>query len=99
MEPSIESALASSAGRSDRYALAEQLLEPDFKKYPELVSHAREISLMAHRFARTLDLPPAQVETVRVAALVHDVGMRLLDYDRPYRKANLTQEEMRGVAA
>jgi hypothetical protein len=98
MEPSIESALASSAGRSDRYALAEQLLEPDFKKYPELVSHAREISLMAHRFARTLDLPPAQVETVRVAALVHDVGMRLLDYDRLYRKANLTQEEMRGVA-
>ncbi len=98
MEPAIDGALASSAGRGDRFSIAEQLLEPDFKKYPELVAHSREISLMAHRFARTLDLPPAQAETVRVAALVHDVGMRLLDYDRLYRKANLSQDELRGIA-
>jgi hypothetical protein len=98
MEPSIDAALASSAGRGDRFSIAEQLLEPDFKKYPELVAHSREISLMAHRFARVLDLPSPQVETVRVAALVHDVGMRLLDYDRLYRKANLSQEELRGIS-
>ncbi|HJQ38190.1 MAG TPA: HD domain-containing phosphohydrolase [Thermoanaerobaculia bacterium] len=98
LEPSIDAALASSAGRGDRFSIAEQLLEPDFKKYPELVAHSREISLMAHRFARVLDLPPAQAETVRVAALVHDVGMRLLDYERLYRKANLSQEELRGIA-
>ncbi len=98
MEPSIDAALASSAGRGDRYSVAEQLLEPDFKKYPELVAHSREIALMAHRFARALDLPPAQAETVRVAALVHDIGMRLLDYDRLYRKANFSQEELRGIA-
>ena len=97
MEAPIESALASSAGRNDRFALAEQLLEPDFKKYPELAAHAREISLMAHRFARALELPPTQAETVRIAALVHDVGMRLLDYDRLYRKVNLTPEEVRGL--
>jgi HD-GYP domain-containing protein (c-di-GMP phosphodiesterase class II) len=98
MEPATEAAIASSSGRNDRYPVAEQLLEPDFRKYPELAAHAREISMMAQRFARVLELPPTQVETVRIAALVHDVGMRLLDYDRLYRKANLSQEEMRGLA-
>jgi HD-GYP domain-containing protein (c-di-GMP phosphodiesterase class II) len=49
-------------------------------------------------FARVLDLPPAQVETVRIAALVHDVGLRLLDYERLYRRPTLSAEEMRGMA-
>lgn len=52
---------------------------------------------MAQRFARALDLPATQVETVRIAALVHDVGLRLLDYERLYKRANLTAEEMRGL--
>jgi len=98
VEQAVESALATSSGRNDRYALAEQLLEPDFKKYPELASHSREVAMMAQRFARVLDLPSTQVETVRIAALVHDAGMRLLDYDRLYRKSHLTPEEMRGLA-
>jgi len=98
MEPATEAAIASSSGRNDRYPVAEQLLEPDFRKYPELAAHSREIAMMAQRFARVLELPPTQVETVRIAALVHDVGMRLLDYDRLYRKSNLSQEEMRGLA-
>src|SRR6185436_10890139 len=82
----------------DRYVIAEQLLEPDFRKFPELASHSREASMMAQRFARILELPPTQVETVRIAALVHDIGMRLLDYDRLYRKSNLSPEEARGLA-
>lgn len=98
LEPSLESAIAVSSGRNDRYVVAEQLLEPDFRKFPELASHAREAAMMAQRFARVLELPPTQVETVRITALVHDVGMRLLDYDRLYRKASLTPEETRGLA-
>lgn len=98
LEPTIEAALAASAGRHDRFALAEQLLEPDFRKYPELAEHARETATIAQRFARFLELPATQVETVRLAALVHDVGLRLLDYERLYKRANLTAEEMRGLA-
>jgi len=98
IEPAVDAALASSAGRNDRYAIAEQLLEPDFKKFPDLANHAREAAMMAQRFARVLELPPTQVETVRIAALVHDVGLRLLDYERLYRKATLSPEEMRGFA-
>ena len=34
----------------------------------------------------------------RIAALVHDVGLRLLDYERLYKRPNLTAEEMRALA-
>jgi HD domain/GAF domain len=98
LEPAVDAAIASSGGRADRYAIAEQLLEPDFRKLPELAEHARETASIAQRFARALELPATQVETVRIAALVHDVGLRLLDYERLYKRANLTAEEMRGLA-
>jgi HD domain/GAF domain len=97
MEPVVEAAIAAS-GRGDRYLIAERLLEPDFHKYPELAEHSRDVAAIAQRFALHLELPSTQVETVRIAALVHDVGLRLLDYERMYNKANLTAEEMRGLA-
>jgi HD superfamily phosphohydrolase YqeK len=97
IEQAIESALTGTS-RNDRQTIAEMIVEPDFEKYPELADHCREVATIAHRFAKHLELPPAQVETVRLAAFVHDVGLRLLDYQRLYRKINLTAEEMRGLA-
>lgn len=97
MEPIIESAIAAT-GRGDRVQVAERLLEPDFQRYPELAEHSREVAALAQRFALALELPSTQVETVHIAALVHDVGLRLLDYERMYSRANLTAEEMRGLA-
>src|SRR5687768_988073 len=97
MEPVIESAIAAT-GRGDRVQVAERLLEPDFQRYPELAEHSREVAAIAQRFAVALELPSTQVETVHIAALVHDVGLRLLDYERMYSRANLTAEEMRGLA-
>lgn len=98
LEQAVESAMATSTGRSERAVIAERLLEPDFTRYADLAEHSREVSVIAQRFARALDLPPAQVETVRIAALVHDVGLRLLDYERLYRRPSLSAEEMRGMA-
>ncbi|HEY0144156.1 MAG TPA: HD domain-containing phosphohydrolase [Thermoanaerobaculia bacterium] len=98
IEPMVDSALATGAGRGDRQAIAERLLEPDFQKYPDLAEHCREVAAIAYRFARVLELPAAQAESVRIAALVHDAGLRLLDYERMYRRPNLTAEEMRGLA-
>lgn len=98
IEGSVDGALATGAGRVDRMFLAERLLEPDFAKYPDLLEHCREVSVIAHRFARALDLQATQVETVRIAALVHDIGLRLLDYERMYRRPSLTAEELRGLA-
>ena len=94
-EQSIET---SSGGARDRQRIAEKLLEPDFQRYPDLVEHCREVSTLAQRFATALDLPGAQVEIVRLAAFVHDVGLRLIDYDRLYRRPNLLPEELRAMA-
>jgi len=98
IEKSVDAAIAASAGRNDRQIMAEKLLEPDFQKYPDLVEHSREVAAIAQRLAVALDLSHAQIETVRLAALVHDVGMRLLDYERLYRKPSLTAEELHGLA-
>ena|SRR5438105_1551202 len=98
IEQSVESAIAVGGGRSDRQIVAEKLLEPDFQKYPELVDHSRQVSTMSQRLATVVGLSPQQVEVVRLAALLHDVGLRLLDYERLYRRPNLTAEELRGLA-
>lgn len=82
----------------DRQLLAEKLLEPDFQRYPELVDHSRQVSVLAQRLAIALELSAPQVETVRLAGLVHDVGLRLLDYERLYKRPTLTAEELRGLA-
>jgi len=97
IELAIETAVSGMSTRREREALAEFLLEPDFQKFPELVEHCREVATIAQRLARLLELPPAQVETIRLAALVHDVGLRLLDYERLYRRLTLTADEHRGL--
>lgn len=98
LEQAVETAITTTSGRSERAVMAERLLEPDFQKFPHLADHAREVSVIAQRFARILDLPPSQVETVRLAALLHDVGLRLLDYERLHRRSDLTPDEMKGLA-
>jgi hypothetical protein len=98
IEHTVESAIAAGGGTGNRQAIADRLLEPDFQKYPELVEHSREVAMLAQRFAEAMELSTTQVETVRLAAYVHDAGIRLLDYERLYRRANLTPEEMRGLA-
>jgi hypothetical protein len=73
---------------------AEKLIEPDFARYPELRRHSELVSRLCEAFARHLALPTADVETARIAGLVHDCGLRLLDYERLYRKPDLTPEEL-----
>jgi HD-GYP domain-containing protein (c-di-GMP phosphodiesterase class II) len=98
IEQSVDAAIAVGTARSDRQMVAEKLLEPDFQKYPELVDHCRQVSIMSSRLATELGLGAEQIETARLAGLVHDVGLRLLDYERLYRRPNLTAEELRGLA-
>jgi HD-GYP domain-containing protein (c-di-GMP phosphodiesterase class II) len=98
IEPFIEAAFVAASGRQDRQMLAERILEPDFQKLPHLAEHCRSVSEVSRRFAKALGLPATQIETVRLAALVHDAGLRLIDYDRLYKRPTLTAEEMRGFA-
>ena len=75
--------------------IAEKLLEPDMMKYPALAGHSRRVAELSERLARAIGLLPSQVETVRICGLVHDVGMRLLDYHELYQSQNLTADGLR----
>ncbi|HEX7830508.1 MAG TPA: HD domain-containing phosphohydrolase [Thermoanaerobaculia bacterium] len=90
----IEQSLQRGAIESMQARIAEKLLEPDFAKFPELRRHSELVAKLAESFARTLGLTPAEIAQARLVALIHDCGMRLLDYDRLYRKSDLSQEEV-----
>ena len=97
IEQSVETAIAAGTGRNDRQRVAEKLLEPDFQRYPLLVEHSIAVSVLSHRLAESIGLAPPQVETIRLAALVHDAGLRLLDYDRLYAARTLSPEEKKAL--
>jgi hypothetical protein len=90
----LEQSLQRHALSSLRSRIAEQLVEPALARYAALRRHTYAVAKLSESFARHLGLSAAEVETARIVALVHDAGMRLLDYDRLYRKADLTQEEL-----
>jgi hypothetical protein len=90
----LEQSLQRGALASLRARVAEKLVEPELTKYPELRRHTAAVATLSEAFARHLGLPAADVENARLVAVVHDAGMRLLDYERLYRKKDLTQEEL-----
>ncbi|HET7433860.1 MAG TPA: HD domain-containing phosphohydrolase [Thermoanaerobaculia bacterium] len=94
LQLSIEQSLSRNAQTATRAVVAEKLLEPDFSKYPELRRHSELVAKLCEGFAKFLALTPAEIETARLAGLVHDAGMRLLDYERLYRKRDLTPDEL-----
>lgn len=90
----LEQSLQRSAACVSRVRAAEKLLEPDFSKYPHLRRHAETVANLAEAFARFLAWPQSDVDDARIVGLVHDVGMRMLDYERLYRKRDISQEEL-----
>lgn len=82
---------------SERRAMAHLLLEPDFNRYEGLSDHCKLVSDIAQRFAVVLGLSAHDAETVRIAALVHDVGLRLLDYNELTSAKELSEEHRRAV--
>ena len=94
MQLVIEQSMSRGSMSALRLRVAEKLLEPDFTKFPELRRHTEVVAKLAESFARFLALTPAEVESAKLVALVHDAGMRLLDYERLYRKKDLSEEEL-----
>lgn len=90
----IEQSMQRGAAAALQLRIAEKLVEPDFSKYPLLRRHSEAVSKLCESFARYLVLTSAEVDSARILGLVHDAGLRLLDYDRLYRKRDLTPEEL-----
>lgn len=65
--------------------VARKLLTPGEQGYPELVTHSENVSRLAWRMAAVMGEGDETMELAAVAGLLHDVGMRELDYPRLYR--------------
>ena len=92
----VDAIVGRDAWQQRRVAIAEALLEPDFRPMPILVGHSKLVAGIAQRLAETLKMSDDFVATVRIGALVHDVGLRLLDYDK-LGSGKLTDEQMQTV--
>ncbi|MGH9442934.1 MAG: HD-GYP domain-containing protein [Thermoanaerobaculia bacterium] len=75
--------------------LVRRLLEPGLKKHTALVTHSLAVGKLARGFATFLKLPETTVEQMTVAALLHDVGLRELAYDRLSQRRPLAEAEYR----
>ncbi len=68
--------------------LARLLLEPGEARYPELVAHSEAVSRIAWRLSIAMGEDDETVEAAAVAGLLHDVGLRELDYETLYKHPN-----------
>ncbi|MGE5235661.1 MAG: HD domain-containing phosphohydrolase [Acidobacteriota bacterium] len=91
----FEQARALSAYRRAARGLARILLEPGETSFPHLRQHSQAVSELAQRMAAALALGEEQEELVTVAAYLHDLGMRELDYARIYRMERPGEAERR----
>lgn len=94
LQMAIEQSMARRQAVGSRMRIADKIVEPDFTRYPELRRHCNAVVSRADAFARFLGLNPQESESVRVVALVHDAGMRLLEYERLYRKRDLSPDDL-----
>jgi HD-GYP domain-containing protein (c-di-GMP phosphodiesterase class II) len=84
-----------SALRHARRGLARRLLEPGEQRYPELVAHSVAVSRLSWLMAQALELDHQGCEQALLAGLLHDVGMRELEYARLYRHRAPSPEDRR----
>jgi putative nucleotidyltransferase with HDIG domain len=77
--------------------LVNKLVEPGLLRRTALKTHSFNVGRMARKFASHLGLPSSEVEQITVAAILHDVGMRELNYEDLYTKRSLTDDEVRVI--
>jgi HD-GYP domain-containing protein (c-di-GMP phosphodiesterase class II) len=94
LQLAIEQSIGRRTANAGRLRIVEKIVEPDFSRFPELRRHSNAVVARTDAFARFLALTAAEIETARIVALVHDAGMRLLDYDRIYRKRDLSPDDL-----
>lgn len=74
--------------------LVNKLLEPGILRRTALKTHSFNVGRMARKLAVQIGVAAMEVEQITVAAILHDVGLRELNYDILYAKRTLTDEEL-----
>jgi hypothetical protein len=94
----LRSVLAGARGearfREAYRGLVNKLIEPGLVRRAALKTHAFNVGRLSRKLAVQIGVPPMEVEQITVAAILHDVGLRELNYDTLYSKRTLTDEEL-----
>ena len=80
--------------RESYRGLVNKLLEPGLLRRTALKTHSFNVGRMARKLAVQIGVAPMDVEQITVAAILHDVGLRELNYDTLYAKRTLSDEEL-----
>lgn len=94
VKSALSQARAGLSYRDGYRGLVNKLLEPGLKRYPALKAHSFAVGRMSRKLATFLQLGAREVEQVTVAGILHDVGMRELNYEELYGKRSLTDAEL-----
>lgn len=76
-------------------ALLNKFLQPGLEDYSSLVNHSISVADITREFCKYLQLDLLEVERIALGGLLHDVGMRELDYKNLYHKKKLLDDEVR----
>ena len=77
-------------------SVSHRILQSSEARLPSLRSHSLATARLARDLALMLELPTEEVEAVSIAAILHDVGLLMLD-PAMLGKADLNGEELRKV--
>ncbi len=77
------------------YAILEKFLEPGLTSCSSLKLHSLMVADIVRNFCAALRVDPRETERITLAGLLHDVGMRELDYTKLYHKKSLADDEYR----
>ncbi len=74
--------------------LVNKLIEPGILRRTALKTHSFNVGRMARKLAVQTGVAAMEVEQITVAAILHDIGLRELNYDTLHAKRTLTDEEL-----
>lgn len=77
-------------------SVSHRIIQSGESRLPTLRPHSLATARLARDLALRLDLPTEEVEAISIAAILHDVGLLLLD-PQMLAKPNLNEEELRRV--
>jgi hypothetical protein len=86
---------ASDSYREAFRGMVNRFLEPGLRRYSALKAHSFSVGRLARKFAGFLSLTPLETEQLTVAAILHDVGMRELNYEELSTKRNLDVSDVK----
>jgi hypothetical protein len=95
VKSSLAEIRASEAYREAFRGMVNRFLEPGLRRYSALKAHSFSVGRLARKFAGFLSLSASETEQLTVAAILHDVGMRELNYEELSTKRNLDVSDVK----